>query len=82
MKLYLNQYGIYGAEIADNLEEILPKTMDAIRFQIEVVPVPVFRTGFIDLEYLKDFDPVSDYLDPQTFERGVYRRRDRILQHH
>lgn len=65
MKLYLNQYGIYGAEIADNLEEILPKTMDAIRFQIEAVPVSVFRTGFVDLEYLKDFDPVSDYLDPK-----------------
>jgi hypothetical protein len=66
LSLVLNAHGIIGLNIGDDLEDILPDTIDASKFIVEVVPVSPFHTGFTDLEYIKVFDPIGDYLDPKS----------------
>lgn len=65
LQIYLNQNGIIGISIREDLENLIIDNTDAKQFIIEKVPTSKFLTDIADLEYLDGFSEIGDYLDNQ-----------------
>ena len=77
LQVYLNQYGIFGIKIRENLEDLIIETVDTTEFVIEKVPVSKYLSGDADLEYLDNFRQIDDYLD-NKYASEVYTINETI----
>lgn len=64
IQVYLNMHGIFAVSIAEDLENLLPESVNTENYILEKPPVSKFRSGYTDLEgALDEFKEVNNYLD-------------------
>lgn len=63
VRVYLNNTGIIGIYVKEDLEKLIPSKIDVSKCVIEKVPVSMYLNTYTDLEYLEGFEEIDNFLD-------------------